>query len=309
MMCSGGQSCRPPKKFAESEYWRGFPDDFTINPSTILTTPEDCQSLLDGVTEFEKSVRNGDTEEDERSVNTQKATKTYEEHPMSRQLLEYAHKTVFPAGSKKSKAPKAIPGSSGTKSQTTVKDKDTFVVEPETTPSGTLLTNHFELTIEKEQKLFEYQVIGYQEEDFSAPKKKVILKRLIESNYILKDKQDAFAFNKEGRIIACEALLYGAKKNDVIARVFVPDYTSPNESRQLELQVVFQGEISLDDFSNYAQGGDPSYSDTDTRQALDLLVGHHVAKMAAQNQVFKIGDNKFFPSSDGQDLANGVWSP
>lgn len=155
------------------------------------------------------------------------------------------------------------------------------------------------------KKLFEYQVEGFQEKNFTAPKKKVLLKRLVQASDLLKAKPNSFAYNKEGRIIAWEPLTTDAQPESIVDSRSVDEYHGPDDRRPLPLQITFKREIPLDDFVNYAAGANASYQDNSTKQALDLLISQEVARAADNSpNVFKICDNKFFLATPQHDLKN-----
>ncbi|KAF2171986.1 hypothetical protein M409DRAFT_50590 [Zasmidium cellare ATCC 36951] len=178
--------------------------------------------------------------------------------------------------------------------------------------SGTLVTNHFKVTVSGNRSLYEYQVVGLHEKDLnlSSPKKKVLMERLIELSGKLNNNRDSFAFNKEGRIIAWTPLDQNQQVDQSIESIQVPDYNkkqaSGQVSRHLRLDILFKRQISLEQFNRYAQGQNPGYQERGTAQAIDMLVSHGVAQNAksstGQNQIFQIGDNHFFLASTARDF-------
>lgn len=75
------------------------------------------------------------------------------------------------------------------------------------------------------------------------------------------------------------------------------------------MKVLFKRKFNLSEFCDYADGKKEQYQDTQTAQALDILISHGVSQRnsseAKEDRVFQIGDNIFFPRSDGDDL--GKW--
>ncbi|KAK4508574.1 hypothetical protein PRZ48_002313 [Zasmidium cellare] len=182
-----------------------------------------------------------------------------------------------------------------------------------------IVTNHFKVTIKKGVKLYEYQVIGLLNTslNLSAPRKKALLRRLIKNSKVLDSKKDSFAYNKEGRIIAWEPLTPDLVKDQAIELLDISDFSREKQggvaARQIQLDLVFKRVIELDEFVAYAQGKNPTYAETGTAQALDILIGHAVTQRSNNtvigqnsNQVFQIGNDKFFPST-GRVHDFGQW--
>ncbi|SMY20631.1 unnamed protein product [Zymoseptoria tritici ST99CH_1A5] len=173
-----------------------------------------------------------------------------------------------------------------------------------------VFTNHFTIDLKPGIKLYEYQLVGLMNKgaDLSRSKKKVMIKRKIESTEILRANQDKFACNDSGRIIAWKELYPNARLNDIVDNAPVVDYDRDQQnvvSRQINVDVVFKRVIELDDLQNFAKGNKQDYQETGAASALDILISRGIRGRPVSNgqdPIIQIGDNRFFTPWETHDF-------
>lgn len=203
------KKCKGWKSKDKAQRWRGFVEDANA-PSFDALTDDDCKNALDqafGADQTARSAVNasgfaGNEDEIEDAVTFAKtnAKAQFNGMPFSKQLLEHAYQKLYQTKAKAKTTQIPVRGSKKAKNESAPP------AQPEGPKTGDMLTNHFEINVTPGAKLFEYQVDGFQDQNFTAPKKKVLLQRLVDASKVLKAKTTSFAYNKEGRIIAWEPL-------------------------------------------------------------------------------------------------------
>lgn len=162
----------------------------------------------------------------------------------------------------------------------------------------TVLTNHFNVTLTPGQKFYEYEVQDLQSNDppFSAPKKRVLIERMIETSDVLKKHQDDIASDYERKIISLTALHRpGDQPKAIVDSCAISNYNMTSNGtavQQLPLKLVYMREITLQGMVDFVAGRNEHYQETGAGQAMNILIARGVH--AGNSGAFQVGDNRFF---------------
>lgn len=239
------------------------------------------------------------------------------ESPLTKDILDSAYNTVLATRAKEVEqelAKLALEKDKQNQKEVNIPRENTGVLEYAKKPqradsseqSGSLITNHFPITLSSKQTLFEYQITGLLSnigKPLSSPKKNTIIRRLIENAPLFDQHKDSFAFNNEGKIIAWTSLTPAVPRGTIVVTgVNVDDYDRTSNgvpSGHFTLDVVFQKAFSFEGLDDYVKSLNSDYEEVGASQALDILFGNHIARNLNSKTV-QIGDNRFFPTGDKQ---------
>lgn len=326
--CPGGN--KKKKTLAEcaadsthADLWPGFSNDAGGDIASLDDDMEKCKSVLKTAREIsDNAVVDatmdivGDKPRQFDSVCKKRSAAHFADAPLSKSMLERAYqKTVSYSVAALTQqvasttitataAPKGKQGASATASATPVSNKPKLeqhaerpVRSQQLSSQDKLITNHFRVTLTADRTLYEYQVIGLLGSDFnpplSTPKKKTLIRRMIENSPELSPYSDSFAFNGEGKIIAWTELHSGLPEGTIF---LVDDFdrsSSGVPSRQIRLCISFTRKFDFSGLKSFVTGSNPDYEEVGAGQALDILLGHNVAKTQS-GSTFQVSNNKFF---------------
>jgi len=173
-----------------------------------------------------------------------------------------------------------------------------------------VINNHFQITLTPGQVLYEYEIQGLQNlsSRLTAPKKLVLIKRMIELSPPLRNHLNDIGFDNERKIISLIALNCSGVQpgqSSIVDSQIISDYdpnTAGQVRQQLSLDLVFTREFRLDGLNNFVSGTDKHYRETGAAQAMNILVARAVRD--APNDTFQAGDNAFFTPSQTHALSD-----
>lgn len=182
---------------------------------------------------------------------------------------------------------------------------------------ATVLTNHFEVSIDPSAQFWEYRITGIAENEKRAMKKR-IMDTVIQEVQFLRDNQKSFATDYNGTIIAWKnlhSLATGPKisstdplKPDLREEWRLVDVLDRNVTLYLNLRLI--GLVDVPAFQSYTNSthSDPSkYDPEPTKNALNIIV---TKCFENPGNIIQLNAHKFFIAHAMQDLqARGdqVW--
>lgn len=315
--------------------WPGFSNDAGGDIASLDGDMEKCKSVLKTAREIsDNAVVDAtmdivaDKPRQFDSVCKKRSAAQFADAPLSKPMLERAYqKTVSYSVAALTQqvasttitataAPKGEQGASATANAIPVSNKPKLeqhaerpVRSKQLSSQDKLITNHFRVTLTADRTLYEYQVTGLLDPaikpPLSTPKKKTLIRRMIENSPELSPYSDSFAFNGEGKIIAWTKLHKGLPEGASLLSKPVDDFDRSSNgvpSRKITLVINFARKFDFSGLKSFVTGSNPDYEEVGAGQALDILLGHNVAKTQS-GSTFQVSNNKFFTTEKEDELS------